>query len=451
MIRMLAITLPLLGSTALAATEPHRSFHQVVSSNGYTAAIYDESKARLKGFREHSYQAVDANIPVRELAFDAYFGLRLGGTRSWLSEAGTPAVSYVNGTGIIQAVQTVGSVEATTYLFSPFELEAAAAVMLLKVKNTGSQPLGANDAAFSIHNFHLGEGAAQSEGEQIDWDATHGLFVEKAGRAMVFVPVAAPSHHGCSPNNPYSRLQAGEDLADDSTSGRISDAVSGLQWSLADLAPGAEAWVGLAFAYHPFGNDAEIAAAVKAWLGARQASALVADETARWETWHQKTVMPPNLSNDERELYRQQIALLRMAQVREPNDEASGYLPHGQILASLPPGMWNITWVRDAMLAIQALIRSGHTEEARDGLEFFLKAKSGTYEQHVGRPYQISVVRYYGQGLEESDYNQDGPNIEWDGFGMFLDGLEAYERATGDQSLATAHWAAVTDRVAEVL
>jgi GH15 family glucan-1,4-alpha-glucosidase len=66
-------------------------------------------------------------------------------------------------------------------------------------------------------------------------------------------------------------------------------------------------------------------------------------------------------------------------------------------------------------------------------------------------PYQISVVRYFGAGLEESDWNADGPNIEWDGFGMFLDGLDAYERAKGDLTLAMTHWPSIFTRVANVL
>ena len=52
---------------------------------------------------------------------------------------------------------------------------------------------------------------------------------------------------------------------------------------------------------------------------------------------------------------RQQLAVLRMGQVREPNDEASRYRPFGQIVASLPPGKWNIAWVRDAMVGVGLL------------------------------------------------------------------------------------------------
>ena len=459
MVRMLAFALPLLGSSAAAApVDPHTSFHQLVSSNGRTAAIYDDSLAKLTGLREHCYAAVDADTPTRELAYDAYFGLRLNGSGAWLSETGVaPVVRYLPGTGIIESVQMVGSVEATTYVFAPFEADGPVAVLLLKVKNVGTAALGPTDAAYSLHNFHIGDGPDQTQNEQIDWDIARVLFTERAapdGRVLVAVPLAIPSHHGCTPHNPYPMLKNGQDLADDSGSGVETDAVSGLQWSLSGLAPGAEAWVGVAFGYHPFGNDVEIAGTITGWLAGRDVATLLSDEEARWDTWHEATVLPAGMSADESALYSQQVALLRMGQVLEANDETNvsdPYLPYGQMLASLPPGMWNITWVRDGMVAIQALIKSGHVAEARDALAFFLKAKSGTYQSYVGAPYQISVVRYFGKGLEESDSNQDGPNIEWDGFGMFLDGLDAYERATGDQQLATANWDAITTKTADVL
>jgi len=450
---MLAVALSLLGTVAAAApVEPYQSFHQLVSSNGRTAAIYDDTLAKLTGLREHCFAAVDASTPTRELAYDAYFGLRLSGIGTWLSETGAaPLVRYLPGTGVIESVQQVDTVEATTYVFAPFEVDGPVAVMLLRVKNIGAAALSASDAVYSIHNFHVGDGPDQTQNEQIDWDPIRGLFIERDGRVLVSVPLAPPNHHGCTPNNPYVMLKAGQDLADDSGSGITNDAVSGLQWSLSGLAPGAEAWVGVAFGYHPFGNDAEIAGKIDDWLASRDVTTLVSDEEGRWAGWHNTTVLPAGMSADEAALYQQQVALLRMGQVLEANQEENDYHPYGQVLAGLPPGNRNIAWVRDGMVAIQALLKSGHVKEARDALEFFLKAESGTYGGYVGAPYQISVARYFGNGMEESDSNQDGPNIAWDGFGMFLDGLDAYERATGDQQLAAANWDAITTKTADVL
>lgn len=455
---MLASTL--LWSAIVAAAAPHSSFHQLVTSNGHTAVIYDASQSKLTGFREHLYRDVGPGSPVRELAWDAYFGLRLGGTGSWLTGAGAPQARYLPGTGIIEAVQQQGAIEATTYLFAPFDLAAPAAAMLLRIKNTGASALGPGDSAFSIHNFHLGDGPNQTAGERIDWDSARNVFVERgqSGRAMVFRPLAAPARHGATPDNPYPRVLAGQDLIDTASSGVVDDAVSGFQWSLEGLAPGAERWFGVAFAYHPFGDDRALSAALEGWAGSLGPTELLAREQAGWAAWSAKTVEPAGLSADERAVFHQQLAVLRMAQVREPNDPTSDYRPHGQLLASLPPGGWNITWVRDASVAIRALARAGHLEEAGDALAFFLNAQPGNYlccdrggGPYVGAPYQISVCRYYGKGAEESDENADGPNLEWDGFGMFLDALDSYERAGGEPSLVEARWAVVSEKIGDVL
>ena len=128
--------------------------------------------------------------------------------------------------------------------------------------------------------------------------------------------------------------------------------------------------------------------------------------------------MPAGLSSDERTLYLQQLAVLRMAQSREPDDAGASYLPFGQITAAVRPGHWDIAWVRDGCYAIAALSRAGYSDEARAGLEFMLRAEAGRFQQYVGHPYRISVVRYLGRGKEESDTDQNGPNVEFDGFGL---------------------------------
>lgn len=48
---------------------------------------------------------------------------------------------------------------------------------------------------------------------------------------------------------------------------------------------------------------------------------------------------------------------------------------------------------------------------------FCLRSKPSDYG--VGVPYQASVCRYYGDGTEWSDGDND-PNIELDGFGLLL-------------------------------
>ncbi len=132
----------------------------------------------------------------------------------------------------------------------------------------------------------------------------------------------------------------------------------------------------------------------------------------------------------------------------------------GQILASLPPGMWNITWIRDASYAIYALIKLGFFDEAKNALQFFLEADAGYYKSYmhhdgidygIGTNYKISVCRYFGLGIEESDFNENGPNIELDGFGLFLWVFSEYARGSGDTEFAEKYFDIVSKQVADAI
>ena len=147
---------------------------------------------------------------------------------------------------------------------------------------------------------------------------------------------------------------------------------------------------------------------------------------------------PSTLSDKERNVLEQSVSILKMSQVSEyeifPNSP-------GQIMASLRPGLWHTAWVRDAVFAIQAMTRLGMYEEAKSGLEFMLKAPANKYKHYVhkdgidygpGMDYQISLTRYFGNGNEECDANDDGPNIEYDDFGLFLIAYMDYVNRSGD-------------------
>jgi GH15 family glucan-1,4-alpha-glucosidase len=101
--------------------------------------------------------------------------------------------------------------------------------------------------------------------------------------------------------------------------------------------------------------------------------------------------------------------------------------------------------------ATVALVQTGHLTEAKAALAFQMNATSGTYQQYVGAPYQISVVRYYGNGTEWSDSNTDGPNIEFDGFGLFLWALDTYIEASNDTATLATWWPVVGAKVGDVL
>jgi GH15 family glucan-1,4-alpha-glucosidase len=192
--------------------------------------------------------------------------------------------------------------------------------------------------------------------------------------------------------------------------------------------------VGVQFVENPADADAA-AGALKTWANGRAPQQMLDDAKAEWERWRK----PPKpeialCSDDEKKLWRMSEAVLRMGQVREPN--APGRRNNGMILASLPVGEWHTGWVRDAMYAIVALARMGHHEEAKAALSFFVNAAPvGLYKQYVSnQDYLVSVVRYFGTGQEEADWNQDGPNVETDGWGMLLWALRQYVDASGDTS-----------------
>ncbi|MBL0155235.1 MAG: hypothetical protein IPP93_17880 [Chitinophagaceae bacterium] len=150
--------------------------------------------------------------------------------------------------------------------------------------------------------------------------------------------------------------------------------------------------------------------------------------------------IPAGITTAERNLAEQSIAIMKMSQVGE---QEIFPLAKGQILASLRPGNWAISWVRDACYAIQGMTAVGMYPEAAKGLSFMLRASPTNQFIHyvhtdgkdygIQVPYQISVTRYFGNGREESDYGEiNGPNIEIDDFGLFLTAFSDYVKRSGD-------------------
>jgi GH15 family glucan-1,4-alpha-glucosidase len=160
-------------------------------------------------------------------------------------------------------------------------------------------------------------------------------------------------------------------------------------------------------------------------------------EIGFWQEFHS---LEPAIPNKYKKLCRQSTAFLKMAQDRV----------NGQIIASLPPGEWSICWVRDMCYAIVALISANHLDEAKFGLEFLLNGKANQFKHFyymgkdygVGMDYFISICRYFGNGLEWSDelfYQKpkpvnelNNPNIEFDGFGLFLWAFSKYIKQSKD-------------------
>jgi GH15 family glucan-1,4-alpha-glucosidase len=150
--------------------------------------------------------------------------------------------------------------------------------------------------------------------------------------------------------------------------------------------------------------------------------------------------LPKPLTTDEKNLCEQSVSILKMSQV---SNKEIFPLSHGQILASLRPGVWSISWVRDASFAIRAMAQIGMFTEAKKGLEFMLNAaptnqyktfifKDGK-DYGIKHDYRISVTRYFGNGREEADFDERGPNIELDDFGLFLMAFSDYVKESGDK------------------
>jgi hypothetical protein len=95
------------------------------------------------------------------------------------------------------------------------------------------------------------------------------------------------------------------------------------------------------------------------------------------------------------------------------------------------------------MYSLLGLNAAGLFDESKKLLSFYLNAESNFYKNFiwedgkdygVGVDYQISVTRYFGIGKEESDFNDQGPNIELDGFGFFLYTFSDYINRSGVNS-----------------
>lgn len=530
--RSVALTLALLGlglaNEARAELPVQRTFTRLSSSNGHGALLLDLSQARLTQFREHLFAVeepqLDANgkevwlgnqpqaVASRDLLFDAYFGLRADGKQAWLTSAPVDldASGYAGfqpstkgGTGIALLVQKVGALVATTYAFAPRGLDHAAMVMALRVQNTGNAT-ASGVSAFSLHNFHLGFGrpGAMSDlsanGETVTFDAAGGKadFLERAFAGVVVGrALGVPAHHAASssqtPANAgvYAIVNGGAGNLGDVSGAQptADDSVSGFQWDLGDLAPGADAWAGVAFVHD---GDPFAGATAQSWLdgyvGGKGAKALVDAEVAGWASLQANVKVPAGASADDATLVRHGAALLAMAQVADDNAFLREYLSQdfeprytrfgaklgdppatlpavvahrgkGAVLASLPPGEWTYAWSRDGAYAAAAMATLGLKGEARQALEFTLAAEAGRFQgwdelKAYSMPaYQVSLVRYQGFGVEETDFNAYGPNLEFDGFGLVLWALRHYEDATGDTTLVDARWPVVSAKIADAL
>jgi uncharacterized protein (TIGR03382 family) len=343
-------------------------------------------------------------------------------------------VGYVDQSNMIRSAAAVSGVSTESFFVAPFGYEGNGLVMLLKVTNTSASPQTVS--AFSIHNFKMGTAsnpdAPDANGETITWDAASSSATETGpgGGTIVYVPIGGVDISSCNPNA-YTNVAAGSSLTSQaSCSG--TDQKNAFQKDLGSIGPGESRWWGVAVLFDYDGNATTARSAWTSYLGGKTPEQLYTSVLAEFESWRKPPA--PGLSSTETAVWRQAEAVLRMGQIREPYTDSPRVHNNGMILASLPPGGWHTGWVRDATYAVNALARSGHNDEAKAALDFFLNADAGRYPSYVNnQPYRISTVRYYGDGQEEADYSGSPTrNIEIDGWGLFLWAARVYVDSSAD-------------------
>jgi GH15 family glucan-1,4-alpha-glucosidase len=424
------------------AIDPVESFRYLVTGNGFGFQVFSVESNAVKEFLERPYRYLRANpanpdgegVVRRNLAFDTYFGIRAGGQSVWLATRDPSEIGYVDQTNVIRSVVTVGSVRTESFFFAPFGYDGNALVMLIEAENTGGAPQAVT--AYAIHNFKLGSApnpdVPGANGEVIAYDGASQSATETGpgGGTMIYAPIGGADVSSCATDVYTTVAGGGELVATPSCNG--TDRVNAFARALGSIPAGESRWWGVAVLFDADGNAAAARTAWTAFLAGRTADQLLADTLAEWEAWRKPPV--PGLTPTELAVWRQSEAVLRMGQIREPYSTSPRRKNHGMMLASLPPGGWHTGWVRDATYALDALARTGHWDEARIGLDFFLGADAGRYASYLNDvAYRISVVRYFGDGEEEADYSgAPTRNVEIDGWGLVLWAARTYVDASGD-------------------
>ena len=451
----------LLVLAAQAEVDPHRSYDKLVSANGRAVVVLNGDNSNgpiIDVFSDHLYQQYDAGSEeTRDLLYDSYFGIRADAHTGWLTASSE--YGYQPGTGILAIDRSQGDLDITEYVFAPLTLEVPGFVHILEITPTGGVAVSLD--AFSLHNFHLGQDSdgdgAYDDGEAL-WTEDGALLSEWGsitGLGMRYVPIDTPTNTGCT--GVWTAVGGGGDLSgdcgtqDDRKEG--DDLVGAYQWALSVGARETRS-LGVVQAFFSDWDSADVAHRVDSWTAGRDATTILADERAAWAAWLAQGTAPAGLSDDELSVYSQQLVTLKMGQVVE---EGSAY---GQLPASLPLAAgdggfshtWNIAWVRDGAYAIRGLTEAGYLDEAQAALAFLLQDKAAQYSDYVqGLDYSVSACRCYGDGSEWSDADHNGPNVEFDNFGLLLWALGQWVDGGGDIAFVQDRQEIVFDKLADVL
>jgi hypothetical protein len=357
----------------------------LVTGNGFGFAVVRERSATITSFYAHPYSFArpDAGNPLSEGVPTANFLKSLGWSGAAVDDA---RAEYEQDSQIIHVRGSGGD----GFVFMPFGLRRAAVILDWEVRAGGVAP------KLSVAWQH----AIRAQ-KSVVFGGVRALLLQFDGvdETLVLIPLAC---RNAQPHFPDSSLS----------------------WAMISVE-----------------GDTDVESAVREFAGWRAnmaPRALVQRELAQLERWRVKPAVRFT-SEAERNLWRESEVMLRMAQSREAN--WPGRYSNGLIVASLPDGVWFTPWVRDMAWATVALARMGHREEARAALLAWFNARpTGKMRaETAGADYQISVVRYFGDGSEEPFFTMEGStNIEFDDWGEVLWALGEYMQKYDDTALLKA-------------
>ena len=349
----------------------------LVTGNGFGFVVVAPESGAATRFYAHPYSFVRADPadPLGEGIETANFIKTL----RWSSSGNAGTADYVDDTQVIR-MQTAGG---TGYVFMPFGLHRP----VLIIDHTGTNATG-----WRVQwNKPLRSEKVLSRG--------HARLLRFDGieESLLLIPLGQ-----------VRKSSAGQLLG------------ASAAWALISLETESEAQAAIA--------------EFQRWRAGLSARQLVDRELAQFEQW--RATPPVHFrTEEERHLWRQSETMLRIAQSREPN--RADRHGNGLIVAALPD-VFSTPWVRDMAWATVALARMGHQAEARAALLAYFNARpTGKMRGQVnGADYQVSVVRYWGDGAEEPFFTQEGStNIEFDDWGEALWVLGEYLKRYDDPAL----------------
>ena len=358
----------------------------LVTGNGFGFVVVSPETAIISKFYAHPYSFVrrDPQNPLSEGVETANFIKSLGWIDSGVNGA---SADYEEDSHVINARSRTGE----GFFFMPFGLQRSALIICWEPGSVPASPSG--------FNVEWSRPVRSRKVTQISNTEVELLKFDGIEESLLLIPLGP---------------KRAEKVGDQYLSNRMA-------WALVSLE-----------------NDSELEQTVRElnrWQAGLAPQALVKREIAALERWRVKPDV--HLAGEkERHLWRQSEVMLRMAQSREPN--RSGRNNNGLIVASLPDGVWFTPWVRDMAYAAVALARMGHRDEARAALLAYFNAQptGKMREQTRGADYQISVVRYFGDGSEEPFFTMEGStNIEFDDWGLALWVLGEYLLQYDDPTL----------------